>query len=113
MKGPGHRIELAAGTSLSSVEGGRATLLSVHARPGARRGEIAGVHDGKLKVAVHAPADGGRANEELRALVAGLFGLRASAVVLVRGHSSRSKVLRVELPLDEVKRRLMEHLGRR
>lgn len=105
------RIDLAEASWLSSVEGGRATHLSIHAQPSARRSGIAGVHAGKLKLATRAPADGGRANAELRALVAELFGLRASAIELVRGHSSRSKVLRVELPLDEVKRRLTEHLG--
>lgn len=91
---------------LRGVDADRAALLAVRAQPGARRSGLVGVHDGQLKLAVNAPPDAGRANEALLALAAKLFGLRPSAVTLVRGHSSRQKVLRLELALDEARRRL-------
>ncbi len=91
-----------------AADGGRAALLRVRAQPGARRAGVAGVWNGHLKLAVQAPPDRGRANEALVALAAQLFGLRPSAVELVRGHSARAKLLRLELSADAVRRRLAE-----
>jgi hypothetical protein len=96
---------------LTPLDGGRATWLRIHARPGARRSAPAGLHGGALKVTLRAPPAGGRANEELLGLLAELLGLRPSSVTLVRGHSSRAKVVRVELPPDELDRRLSAHLS--
>jgi uncharacterized protein YggU (UPF0235/DUF167 family) len=45
---------------------------------------------------VQAPPADGRANAAAAALLARLFGLRPSSVALVRGHSARSKVFRLE-----------------
>ncbi len=86
-------------------EGG-GSLLCVRAQPGAKRRGPAGTFDGCLKLAVCAPAADGRANAELVELAAELFGLRPSAVTLVRGHSGRRKTLRLELAPDAVRARL-------
>jgi uncharacterized protein (TIGR00251 family) len=77
--------------------GGGGVLLEVRVQPGARRTGLAGTWNGLLKLAVAAPPEDGRANAAACALVAELFGLRPSAVALVRGHSSRSKVFRLDL----------------
>ena len=94
---------------------GRAVLLSVRIQPGARRagaaGTVAGTWNGWLKLAVSAPPADGRANEAACALLAELFGLRSSAVTLVRGHSARSKVFRLELAAPAARARLAELLG--
>ncbi len=97
---------LSEGLELRATDGGRATLLPVHAKPGSRQSGPAGIHGGALELAARSPAEDGRANEELRATLAALLGLRSSSVALVRGHSSRAKVFRIELTPDEVKRRL-------
>lgn len=93
---------------LSAEAGGRTVLLAVRVQPGARRGAAAGRFDGKLKLAVAAPPEGGRANEAAQALLAELFGLRPSSVELVRGHSSRSKVFRLALTPAAARARLQE-----
>lgn len=93
------------------VDGDRAALLPVRAQPGARRSGVAGVWNGHLKLAVPVPPEGGRANAAILALVAELFGLRPSAVELVRGHSSRQKLVRLELAPDELRRRLASLLS--
>jgi uncharacterized protein (TIGR00251 family) len=95
-----------AGLALHALDGGRATSLAVHAQPGARRSGAAGIHGAALKVHLRAKPDGGRANEELERVLAALLGVRPSSVRLVRGHSSRAKVVRIELPPGEVRRRL-------
>jgi len=71
--------------------------LAVRAQPGAKRTVIAGIYgEGaarQLKIAVHAPPLEGRANAALIAFLAGTFALPKSAVELLAGEFSRSKVL--------------------
>jgi len=47
-------------------------------------------------VYVIAPPEGGKANEELVAVLAGALGIARSRIAIVRGHTSRSKVVVVE-----------------
>ncbi|MEP6707438.1 MAG: DUF167 domain-containing protein [Pyrinomonadaceae bacterium] len=61
----------------------------------AARSEIAGEHDGALRVRVKAPPVDGAANEELVRLLAKELKVRASAVEKVSGFSSRIKGVRV------------------
>lgn len=82
-------------------------LLTVRARPGARREGILEEQNGILKVAVHAPPDNGRANEALVRVLAEALGLRRGAVALVRGEASRDKVFRLRgITLEQVRARL-------
>jgi len=74
----------------------RVKLVDVHVVPNARRDEIVGVHDGRLRVRVRAPAVDGKANTALCRVVAEHFGVRASKVTIVRGEHARQKTLRVE-----------------
>ncbi|MHC4252465.1 MAG: DUF167 domain-containing protein [Planctomycetota bacterium] len=77
-------------------ERGGAVVVDVHAVPGSKRGRIAGVHGGALKVHVPAPAEKGRANAALVELMAGAAGVARSAVEIVSGRSSRRKRVRIE-----------------
>ena len=61
--------------------------------PGAKRDRLLGEHDGALKIAVRAPADKGRANDELCRTIAAAFGLARRDVEVLRGATSRDKVL--------------------
>lgn len=95
---------------LAPADEGRATLVPVRAQPGARRTGPQGAWNRMLKLAVTAPPDGGRANDELALLLAEVLGLRPSAVTLVRGARSRAKVFRVESPMDRVRASLAKVL---
>ena len=66
--------------------------LHVHAQPGAKRTEFAGLHGEAIKIRVHAPPVEGKANEELMRFLADTFSISVSSVTLVRGDKSRSKV---------------------
>jgi uncharacterized protein (TIGR00251 family) len=70
--------------------------LAVRAQPGAKRTAITGVYGegaaAQLKIAVHAPPLEGRANQALIAFLAESFSIPKSAVDLVTGELSRSKV---------------------
>ena len=79
---------------LRTVEGG--VTLAVRAQPGAKRTAIAGVYgegaSAQLKIAVQAPPVEGRANSALVVFLAELFGIPKSAIELMSGDLSRSKV---------------------
>jgi uncharacterized protein (TIGR00251 family) len=79
---------------LRAVAGG--VTLAVRAQPSAKRAAIAGVYgDGaaaQLKIAVQAPPAEGRANTALIEFLAGIFSIPKSAIEIVAGEFSRSKV---------------------
>jgi uncharacterized protein (TIGR00251 family) len=72
------------------------TQLRIRLQPRARRDEIAGERDGALLIRVTAPPVDGKANDALCRLVAKHAGVAPSRVTIVRGHTTRDKVLRVE-----------------
>lgn len=96
---------------LVATEDGRACLLDVKAQPGARRSGPAGTWNGLLKVAVTAPAEDGRANEDLARVLAETLGLRRAAVELVAGARSRVKRFRLAASAESVERKLGEILA--
>ena len=75
-----------------------AVLVSVHVMPNAARTQIQGLHDGALRVRLHAPPVDGKANLALQAWLAETLGVPKSAVELVRGGTARRKQLRVAAP---------------
>lgn len=75
--------------------------LSVHVTPKSSRDEIVGRRGGELRLRVTAPPEDGKANEAVRKLLAKRLGVPKSAVTVVRGESSRHKVLEVEGVTEE------------
>lgn len=73
---------------------GGCTLL-VRATPGARKTEVAGMHDGALRIRLQAPAVEGRANEALVEFLADALGLRRRDVSIESGQNGRVKRLRI------------------
>lgn len=82
--------------------------LAVRVRPRARRTGLMGFRaDGRLVVAVAAPAEDGRANEAVVALLGDSLGVRARDISIVRGLRSREKLIEVKgLDEPELRRRL-------
>ncbi|HVT69834.1 MAG TPA: DUF167 domain-containing protein [Trebonia sp.] len=70
--------------------------ITVRVKPGSSRPGVGGEHAGALVVAVHARAVDGKATEAALAAVAGAFGVRRSAVRLVSGAASRTKVVEID-----------------
>jgi uncharacterized protein len=71
-----------------AVEGG--CELAIWVIPGASRNQIAGLHDGRIRVRVTAPPEGGRANEAVCLILSEAIG---KPVTLHRGATSRAKVV--------------------
>lgn len=70
--------------------------LAVRVQPRARRTELAGRMGDELKVRVAAPPVDSAANDALLAFIAETLGLPRRSVTLVRGATSRSKLLRLD-----------------
>jgi len=85
-------------------------LLRVKVVPKAKRTGILGVVGDALKVAVAAPPERGEANRELLEVLAATFGLAKSRLQLVRGGSSRNKVVELALPGEAALQRLASAL---
>lgn len=88
--------------------------LAVRVRPGAAREGLQGrLGDGTLRLAVTAPPEGGRANQAVETLLAGVLGLPRARVTVVRGAAARAKVVEVDgLDEGEVERRIDDALNR-
>jgi uncharacterized protein len=81
--------------------------LALRVQPRSRRNEIVGERAGALLVRVTAPPVDGEANEAVRRLVAKRLGVPAGRVAVVRGESSRDKLVEVAgIDDDELRRAL-------
>lgn len=81
---------------------GSGCVLRVVVTPNAPRTQADGLHDGQLRVRLHAPPVDGKANEALVAWLAGELGLPRRAVALLRGDTTRRKALAVAAPAAAV-----------
>jgi uncharacterized protein len=89
--------------------------LAVRAQPGAKKTAIVGVYgDGaaaQLKIAVQAPPIEGRANSALIAFLSDKFDIPKSAVELLSGELSRSKVFLIRgVSLAQAEGKLLESM---
>ena len=84
-----------------------ACTLRIRVQPKAAKSQVVGFRDDVLRLRVTAPPEGGKANAAVVALVAESLDIPPSSVNVVKGRTSRDKVLRVaSLTIDEVKERL-------
>jgi len=79
--------------------GENAWLLLVYVQPGAKKSEVAGEMNGRLRLRIAAQPVDNKANKALMAFVAKLLGVRSNRVSLESGDTSRRKTLKVlDLP---------------
>jgi len=89
------------------VDKGAAVRFEVHAKPRAKKSKILGPKGDALEVSLAAPPVDGAANEELVRTLSDALGVPKRQIALVRGDSSRQKLVEVTgLSLDEVRARL-------
>lgn len=70
--------------------------LRVFAKPRASRSRVLGVREGALEISLAAPPVDGAANQELVATLARALGVPRRQVELVRGDTSKHKLVRVQ-----------------
>ena len=71
-------------------------LLPIHVAPGASRSRVTGELDGRLKIAVAAAPERGKANQAVLKLLAKALELRKSQLSIVAGTTSRRKTVEVQ-----------------
>ena len=75
--------------------------LEIIVRPNAVRDGVGGTHDGALVVRVAEHPEKGRATRAALGLLAESFGVSPRAVTLVRGNTSRRKVVEISTPAEQ------------
>lgn len=73
-------------------------ILWIHVQPRARQNGILGVVGDRLKLKITATPTDGQANVQISQLFAEWFGVPKSQVVILSGHHSRDKRLRIKSP---------------
>jgi uncharacterized protein (TIGR00251 family) len=71
-------------------------VIEVHVQPGASRSEVAGLHDGRVKIRLRARAMEGQANAALIEFLATELGVARSTIRIDSGLTSRRKRVVVE-----------------
>ena len=77
------------------VEKDGAVRFEVHAKPRAKKSRAVGERGDAVEIALAAPPVDGAANEELVRFVASILGVSKRSVSLVRGETSREKLVAV------------------
>jgi uncharacterized protein (TIGR00251 family) len=86
----------------------RQAKISLRIYPNATRNEVVGFAEGVLKVKVSAPPVKGKANRELIAFLSQVLGVGKGSLTIIKGHTSRNKVIAIDgLSQEEVIRRLL------
>ena len=70
--------------------------LRVHVIPGTKRESCTKETKDTWRVSVREPAEGNRANTRVREVIATELGIRVSAVRILTGHHSRSKLMSID-----------------
>jgi len=87
--------------------------LQLRVSPGSTATAVVGRHGAGWKIRVASPAEKGRANQDVVALLARTLGLPRRDVAIVSGHSARDKVVTLAgMTRGEIERRLGVAAGR-
>jgi len=70
-------------------------IIAFHCQPGAKKTEVQGEHDGRLKIRLAAPPVEGKANDALVAWLSKLLSINRSHIELLAGDLSRLKRVKV------------------
>ena len=83
-------------------------IIRVHIVPNAKIDKVVDEHGGAIKIKLRAPAVESKANAALINLLAERLKVPKLKIVLLRGHKSRDKLVRIDgLSEEELRRRLL------
>ena len=87
---------------------GESCTIKVWVQPKSSRNQVDGFQDGALRVRVTAAPTEGQANAAVIAILAKTLGVSKSRLEIIRGHSSRDKVISVDALTEQEVRRKIE-----
>ena len=70
-------------------------IIALHCQPGAKKTEVQGEHDGRLKIRLAAPPIEGKANEALIQWLSKTLEIKRSQIELLAGDLSRLKRVKI------------------
>ena len=86
---------------------GESCTIKVRVQPKSSRNQVDGFQDGALRVRVTAAPTEGQANAAVIAILAKTLGVSKSRLEIIRGYSSRDKVVSIDtLTEEEVQRKI-------
>lgn len=71
-------------------------IVDVQIQPQARKNEVIGLHNNRLKIKITSPPVDGKANQALIGFLATLLDLNKSAFVILKGETSRQKQILIK-----------------
>ncbi|MDN3515024.1 MAG: DUF167 domain-containing protein [Candidatus Brocadia sp.] len=71
-------------------------ILSIRTQPGSSKNRIIGEYGGRLKLAVTAAPEKGKANKAVIELLADVLNIKESSLSILSGESSRDKKIMIE-----------------
>lgn len=87
---------------------GESCTIKVRVQPKSSRNQVGVFQDGTLRVRVTAAPTEGQANAAVIAILAKTLGVSKSRLEIIRGHSSRDKVISVDALTEQEVRRKIE-----
>ncbi len=69
------------------------SLIAVKVRPSSTRHAVEGLSGDRIAISVHSPAEKGKANKEALKALSESMGIAPSGLEIIRGHSSRNKII--------------------
>ena len=87
---------------------GESCTIKVRVQPKSSLNRVDGFQDGALRVRVTAAPTEGQANAAVIAILAKTLGVSKSRLEIIRGHSSRDKVISVDALTEQEVRRKIE-----
>jgi uncharacterized protein (TIGR00251 family) len=85
--------------------------IKISVRPNAPKNEISEGPDGILKLRITAPPEHGKANAEICRFLARALKLPPGSVFLKTGHSSKPKIIEIDMGPEDFGLRLKELIG--
>ncbi len=81
--------------------------ISLYIQPGASKSDLAGIHNGQIKLKIKAPPVDGKANEAVVEFLSEILGTAKRNIQILKGEKSREKkVLVAGFTVDLVKEKL-------
>jgi uncharacterized protein (TIGR00251 family) len=83
--------------------------LLLHVIPNAKKSEIIGEYNNRLKIKISSPPVDGSANKEIKLFFAKLLKISKSKIEIVKGEKSREKEIIIrDIALDKINKIIME-----
>ena len=94
-----------------SINDQKRCLLSVKVIPKSSINALVEYQESILKIKIKAAPEKGKANKELIHFISKILAISSSNIQILKGHGSQSKLLAIDIDYEDMKERIISHLG--